>query len=792
MSRLIRFISGSRKLFIIILAFFLLPMILMSVTNLIIVKNDIQTIAGQTNYDLLRQNASAVDQILSLVKNNISRLMFEEKVRSFFAMRVSPETFNEYSTLGNIYNIMQYTIESSDGYIKSIYMYNEHNNILYRSFGAIDYHSELKNEISYQRLLETDLEYLYTKEQTSIFAFSQKHSVFAIKTIFRNYARCGIIAVELDTERFAQLFKSLQTSDSGQFVVTDSLFQPVFLETPLVEATALNDAQLNDTESWNGPVILAHKGKEYLTNVVDLKQNTWKCLWILPTADLASSAMTVLRRMLLIYFVFAFILMVISYMFAKGIYNPFELFYEILTGQKSNNKKLTRFFMHDTFISKINYELISMKNSLKEVTEQKAEFLIENTELKMRLDENQQQLNDYLVFKIINEEPLNDQELKILADMCNASYNACFVIASIYFDPCPQEECLEGNLGEISQSLSDQLFCHLKNSMLIWKGLINMHALYAMKNRIVVLIESENMEIWKANGAEKALTFFKSLVQDFKFQYEIDTAVAISDPYMGFHSITKCYSSVESKMKYRFLMGRSCVIYDICIKELVIPAQQNYDRGIYNSLSAGLVKETIALVCSFQEYLKHSKADAGLCLFYFKSTVNTILQYLLESNGKRDKIAQLYDVMVDFERRFLCVEQVTEFLCDFLNDLSDNKSIDNMHIVAGQALKIIHEEYQRDISLQEVAERTHVSASYLSRIFKAAYQTNFKEYLISHKMKKAKELLINQQMSIHSVAIHVGYHDPKQFARIFKKYSSLTPIQYQNSVSIQNTCFKEL
>lgn len=101
--------------------------------------------------------------------------------------------------------------------------------------------------------------------------------------------------------------------------------------------------------------------------------------------------------------------------------------------------------------------------------------------------------------------------------------------------------------------------------------------------------------------------------------------------------------------------------------------------------------------------------------------------------------------------------------------------------------KVIHEvkEYieahYKEGSLEEAAGKVNLSAGYLSKIFKEKSGVGFQDYLLSVRMKKACELLDDIHFKSYDVAYFVGYDNPKNFSRAFKKYYGRTPKEYRNS-----------
>ncbi|MBP1916809.1 response regulator [Lederbergia galactosidilytica] len=80
-----------------------------------------------------------------------------------------------------------------------------------------------------------------------------------------------------------------------------------------------------------------------------------------------------------------------------------------------------------------------------------------------------------------------------------------------------------------------------------------------------------------------------------------------------------------------------------------------------------------------------------------------------------------------------------------------------------------------DLSLDIVAKNFFVSKEYLTTVFKKQYGQNITEYIISLRMKKAKELVENTTMQYKLIAEKVGYEDISYFYRVFKKFYHMSP-----------------
>ena len=99
-----------------------------------------------------------------------------------------------------------------------------------------------------------------------------------------------------------------------------------------------------------------------------------------------------------------------------------------------------------------------------------------------------------------------------------------------------------------------------------------------------------------------------------------------------------------------------------------------------------------------------------------------------------------------------------------------------------ECLAYIQENYNKKISLSEVAENTFVSQWHLSKLLNKHLEKSFSEILNSIRIEKAKELLKDPSLRIGDVAEEVGFLDMAHFSRVFKKIEGISANEYRNKI----------
>lgn len=94
----------------------------------------------------------------------------------------------------------------------------------------------------------------------------------------------------------------------------------------------------------------------------------------------------------------------------------------------------------------------------------------------------------------------------------------------------------------------------------------------------------------------------------------------------------------------------------------------------------------------------------------------------------------------------------------------------------------IEQNYARDISMEDMAERVFFSPVYFSRFFKQHTGENFTDYLIKVRMKYACILLKENKYKVYEISEKVGYKTCRYFIKLFKQYTGYTPKDYQKNI----------
>jgi transcriptional regulator GlxA family with amidase domain len=97
-----------------------------------------------------------------------------------------------------------------------------------------------------------------------------------------------------------------------------------------------------------------------------------------------------------------------------------------------------------------------------------------------------------------------------------------------------------------------------------------------------------------------------------------------------------------------------------------------------------------------------------------------------------------------------------------------------------EAVAIVETEYATELSLDDIARRVASSRRQLQRAYAEIGDTTFRDHLTGVRMERAAEFL-GGRLTVREVAFRVGYRQPAQFAKAFRRHHGVSPSDFRAS-----------
>ncbi|MCE5342490.1 MAG: response regulator [Eubacteriales bacterium] len=324
----------------------------------------------------------------------------------------------------------------------------------------------------------------------------------------------------------------------------------------------------------------------------------------------------------------------------------------------------------------------------------------------------------------------------------------------------------------VSEVLQSQAHCHVFH--------------YNHLVAALLLLEKE-----EAQAFSSVVDLLEAARQTVKRYLGCALTIGVSNPCEQLGQLHHAAEQAQSALDQSVLLGESQVL---AIADLEpgstrsLAAEEAELRALSNAIKmgdvAGAEKKTYALL----EEVRHNKASFQDYQVYLLEVLITIIRVArdldIEWSGQEQQAeAASLDALLQC-RELNEAEAALCTLCRRLARRVQDTRVESGRQLTNQAVEYIEKNYtSSDMSLENVCGHLHISAAYLSALFKRETKKTVHQYLTDLRMDKALSLLIGSDMKTADIALAVGLGEPSYFSYSFKKYFGVSPSQTRKNAT---------
>jgi AraC-like DNA-binding protein len=165
-------------------------------------------------------------------------------------------------------------------------------------------------------------------------------------------------------------------------------------------------------------------------------------------------------------------------------------------------------------------------------------------------------------------------------------------------------------------------------------------------------------------------------------------------------------------------------------------------------------------------------------ILFSKETTQQLAPRIMELNQMQgfDSVLELMSILHD-----LSISRNMRILSDASFNNTEQYTYNSRRIE--KTLEYMNQNFDKPITLNEVARLANMSDAAFSRFFKQRTGNTFIDSLTEIRLGHASRMLIDTTQSIAEVAYHCGFNNISNFNRIFKKKKNCTPKDFRESFS---------
>ena len=254
----------------------------------------------------------------------------------------------------------------------------------------------------------------------------------------------------------------------------------------------------------------------------------------------------------------------------------------------------------------------------------------------------------------------------------------------------------------------------------------------------------------------------------------------LSEPYNDLSCTLTRYKDCIRLLEYSFYFPERELLYPEDIKASALPfPQQEYQKNLDPLYLPG-VRHLL------RQYVRRTVESPSTEVFVFKKQIESALYSLIlaltmagfDTSGiNMEKVK--YFKMIDKAPDYAVLDKILDDFFLLVNNLVQRETARRDLDLFYQIKSYIADNCNQDLKLSDIAQAFHLNYTYLSTLFYQKTNEHFSDYLNKVRIEKARHLLQTQKLSIAQVSEQAGFINQGYFSKIFKKYTEMSPREYQ-------------
>ncbi|QHQ61909.1 response regulator [Anaerocolumna sedimenticola] len=268
----------------------------------------------------------------------------------------------------------------------------------------------------------------------------------------------------------------------------------------------------------------------------------------------------------------------------------------------------------------------------------------------------------------------------------------------------------------------------------------------------------------------------------------LELSFVVSDPFEGIKHIRKQIQIDKAVLLENYFQGgKKFIVHSEGIEE---PAGVLDDENINQLNEILYLKEH-----NINEYFDYFFTDVikrhlpreriqvlymEIIMFLKRKIINMHLDEKIIFNKE-----QPYEICISFSTCEDIKKYLINVCINMQKELKKSGFSFSKYSISEKAIKYIEINYKEKITLRKLADALLVSAAYLSRTFKKSTGVNLVTYINQIKMKHAREMILQGNLTLQEIADEIGIQNYNYFYILFKEVYGISPSDYIKSIDIE-------
>ena len=307
----------------------------------------------------------------------------------------------------------------------------------------------------------------------------------------------------------------------------------------------------------------------------------------------------------------------------------------------------------------------------------------------------------------------------------------------------------------------------------------NPNVLYTKRDfeEFILILKGDNPEQLQQEG-----TFLASLLQqEGQNKANCNFLVEIGQPQQRIGDIHRSFT--EALIKTKNIAEYSHIKKPVGGLEQVEILKSEH-TALEDYLKFGNLQDIDSFFTAYLQPISDAALRSELVKNYgFMDIVMTVSQFVSDLGGKVEQIAPDIGNIEGFLQEVTTIDQMNNELKNLIAralGFRDSRTNHERSFIIQEAKAFIEANFSNpDLQMSGVAKKFNLSPSHFSTVFSQEVGKTFRDYLIDHRIDRAKELLKTTNLKCSEIAYQCGYNDSHYFSTIFKKKTGFSPQQFR-------------
>ncbi|MFD2117706.1 helix-turn-helix domain-containing protein [Paenibacillus yanchengensis] len=747
------------------------------------VKSMMSENANRSNYAMLEQVRTTVDQQMEEIDLLISQIATNPKLQLFWSINEANDYITNHEAVTALKNI-----RSGSKLVNSFFIHDIRKDIILTPgmktdtkmflekisrYGNFDLSKQRETLLSgYHFKSFVPAEPVYTEHAESVF-LNQIAVKVSLPLGESNNVR-SMLVLYIDEQTILNMLEQVEKANNANiFIINDD--GQVLISTAS-EKKLPDFIQMDSFQS--GYRTLSLQSENVLLSQTE-GMNGWKYISVMPS-DIVLQPIHQISKLALILLVIAIVAgAIVAYWLAYRNYSPVRDLVRVLTKEtnESNDNNL-KTNSNQRYINEYDFIKTAIEHNMQD-----------RKRMQHLLADHAPVVRSHFLTRILQNRSsaamMQEGSLDFMGIHLNNG-NHCVVIID-----CDDSSQFRREDSEQEWALVRFILLNLSSELMRDNG----YVVETGKNQVALLFNVADDRVIAKQMRDELIN---NLQQIATVRFKLNITFASSSIHAGAEQIARCYSEAMSALDYRIIHGTGAIIYFDQIKNIE-PSYYEYslesEIHFINILKSGDYEQAEQLLEELYTFnMSHDLVTSETGKFMMIDILSTVMKVVnaLKIDSKQllpgiDLIRYVMD-RASVQEMLQAIKQVCYSICKNVTAAKTDPAIK-----LNEQLKQHLQDHALDhhLSLTSIASAFNMAPAYISTFFKKHNNINITEYIAYIRMEEAKQLLSTTSFTIMHIAQTVGYANDIGFIRVFKKHEGITPGKYREIAKQTNLIANE-